>query len=96
MDSPGLMHEELNLNSYGRLGLCYLKISSYLPFQCEFYFNGHNAIVLQLDQKKIHHKLCGNAFVDIDDPDAIAEAVKSLNGRMVMGRITYCLPAVPT
>jgi hypothetical protein len=23
-------------------GPCYLKISSYLPFPCEFYFNGHN------------------------------------------------------
>ena len=22
-------------------GPCYLKISSYLPFTCEFYFNGH-------------------------------------------------------
>ena len=56
---------------------CYLKISSYLPFQCEFYFNGHNAIALQLNQKKIHCKLHGNAIVDIDDPEAIAEAVKS-------------------
>jgi len=24
------------------LGLCYLKISSFLPFTCEFYMNGHN------------------------------------------------------
>ncbi len=32
-------------------GPCYLKISSYLPFQCEFYFNGHNAIRLQLDKQ---------------------------------------------
>ncbi|MGQ9750964.1 hypothetical protein [Desulfosoma sp.] len=36
---------------------CYLKISSYLPFQCEFYFNGHNAIAFQLDKKGIHYKL---------------------------------------
>jgi hypothetical protein len=70
-------------------GLCYLKISSYLPFQCEFYFNDHNAIAIQLDQKGIHCKLCGNAIVNIDDPDAIAEAVKSLTGQMVFDRITY-------
>ena len=67
-------------------GYCYLKISSYLPFQCEFYLNGHNAIALQLDQKKIQYKLHGNAIVDIDNPDAIAEAVKSLTGRMVFDR----------
>ncbi|MFZ3047108.1 MAG: hypothetical protein WA151_14445 [Desulfatirhabdiaceae bacterium] len=43
-------------------GPCYLEISSYLPFQCEFYFNGHNAIALKLDQKEIRYKLCGNAI----------------------------------
>ena len=32
-------------------GPCYLKISSYLPFHSEFYFNGHNAIRLELDKK---------------------------------------------
>jgi len=30
-------------------GPCYLKISSYLPFHCEFYFNGHNFIKQKLD-----------------------------------------------
>jgi len=70
-------------------GSCYLKISSYLPFQCEFYFNGHDAIALELDQQKIPYKLCGNAIVDIDNPKAIAEAVKLLTGRMVFDRITY-------
>lgn len=34
-------------------GPCYLKISSYLPFQSEFYFNGHNAIKLKLDKQGI-------------------------------------------
>jgi len=24
------------------LGLCYLKVNTYFPFDCEFYFNGHN------------------------------------------------------
>ena len=31
------------------LGLCYLKISSYLPFPCEFYMNGHNYLRQQFD-----------------------------------------------
>jgi hypothetical protein len=38
-------------------GPCYLKISSYLPFQCEFYFNGHNAIQVQLDKKGIRYRI---------------------------------------
>ena len=42
---------------------CYLKISSYLPFPCEFYFNGHNYIKLQLDKKGISYKMKENAFL---------------------------------
>lgn len=46
-------------------------------------FAGSNkGIALQLDKKGIRYKLRGNANVDIDDPDAIAEAVKSLTDAM--------------
>jgi len=70
-------------------GPCYLKISSYLPFQCEFYFNGHNAIKVQLDKQGVHYRCHDNAFIDVDDPDAIRKAVESLHGRAVQDRITY-------
>jgi len=70
-------------------GPCYLKISSYLPFQCEFYFNGHNAIQVQLDKKGVRYRRQDNAFVDVDDPEAIRQAVKSLNGREVQNRVNY-------
>jgi len=32
-----------------KLGLCYLKISSYIPFVSEFYFNGHNWFTYQTE-----------------------------------------------
>jgi len=70
-------------------GPCYLKISSYLPFQCEFYFNGHNAIQVQLDKQGVHYRRHDNAFVDVDDPEAISKAVELLNGRAVINRVTY-------
>ncbi|MDO8723594.1 MAG: hypothetical protein Q7J31_15410, partial [Syntrophales bacterium] len=70
-------------------GPCYLKISSYLPFQCEFYFNGHNAIQAQLDKQGIHYRRHDNAFVDVDDPEAIRNAVKSLSGRAVLNRVNH-------
>ena len=68
-------------------GPCYLKISSYLPFHAEFYFNGHNAIRLQLDKQGIKYRLKENAFVDVDDPDALQRAALSLDGRAVLNRI---------
>ena len=36
------------------LGLCYLKISSYLPFVCEFYFNGHNVLKKKFDNLNVN------------------------------------------
>jgi len=70
-------------------GPCYLKISSYLPFQCEFYFNGHNAIQVQLDKQGVHYRRHDNAFVDVDDPEAVRKAVESLNGRAVLNRVNH-------
>ncbi len=70
-------------------GPCYLKISSYLPFQCEFYFNGHNAIQVYLDKRGVHYRRHDNAFVDVDDPEAISKAVESLNGRAVLNRVNH-------
>ena len=46
-------------------GPCYLKISSYLPFQSEFYFNGHNAIKLNLDREGVSYKMKENSFINV-------------------------------
>jgi len=70
-------------------GPSYLKLSSHLPFQAEFYFNGHNAVQVQLDKKGIAYRRHDNAFVDVQDPDAIENAVKSLTGREVSNRINH-------
>jgi len=70
-------------------GLCYLKISSYLPFRAEFYFNGHNAIQLQLDKQGVKYRLNENAFVDVENPEALQKAAVSLTGRAVLNRINY-------
>ena len=55
----------------------------------QFYFNGHNAIQLQLDRQGIQYRLKDNAFVDVDDPEALRKAAQSLNGRAVLNRISY-------
>jgi len=70
-------------------GPCYLKISSYLPFHAELYFNGHNAIQLQLDKQGVNYNVKENAFVDVDDPQVLEKAALSLDGRAVYDRINY-------
>ncbi len=50
-------------------GLCYLRIPTWAPFRLQFYFNGHNWLARQLDQKGIRYEQIENAFISIDDPD---------------------------
>ena len=69
--------------------LVILKISSYLPFQSEFYFNGHNYFKQVLDQKNINYRVKENAVVEIENPEIINEINKELNGRLVKERIDY-------
>ncbi len=68
-------------------GPCYLKISSYLPFHCEFYFNGHNAIRLELDKRGIRHTKKENSFTMMDNPELLQKIANSINGYTVQHRI---------
>ncbi len=63
--------------------------SSWLPFACEFNFNGHNYIRHQLDKQGVEYKMDDNCFIGIDDPDKIHEIAKTLDGKLVMERIEY-------
>lgn len=69
--------------------LCFLKICSYLPFTCEFYFNGHNAIKVQLDKDGIGNRMKDNAFTMVGDPNRLQEIAQSITGRQVLDRINY-------
>jgi len=70
-------------------GPCYLKISSYLPFHSEFYFNGHNAIRLELDKRGISYKKKENAFTVVEKPEILQEIANSIDGYTVQHRIDY-------
>jgi len=49
------------------LGLCYLRVPTWCPFQLQFYFNAHNWLALQLDKAGIAYEQKDNAFVHIAD-----------------------------
>ena len=70
-------------------GPCYLKISSYLPFHCELYFNGHNFIKQKLDEIGVKYRMKENAFVDVSEPEIIENIAKELDGRLINDRINY-------
>ena len=50
-----------------RLGLCYLRVPTWLPFRLQFYFNGHNWLARELRRAGIPFQMADNAFVEIAD-----------------------------
>ena len=70
-------------------GPCYLKLCTYFPFNAEFYFNGHNAVRLQLDAQGIGYRMRDNSFTWVEDLDAVQKIAFSLSGRQIQERINY-------
>ena len=70
-------------------GPCFLKLCTYFPFNAEFYFNGHNAVRLQLDAQGVSYRMRDNSFTWIEDLAAVQKIAFSLSGRQVQERINY-------
>jgi hypothetical protein len=50
-----------------QLGLCYLRVPTWCPFQLQFYFNGHNWLANKLKEGGIAYEMLDNAFIHIAD-----------------------------
>lgn len=50
-----------------RLGLCYLRVPTWLPFRLQFYCNGHAWLASELQQAGIDFAMEDNAFVRVGD-----------------------------
>jgi hypothetical protein len=71
------------------LGLCYLKISSYLPFPCEFYMNGHNYLRQQFEIQGISYEMKDNSFIEVSDVSVLETLVKDFQPSLALKRIDY-------
>ena len=49
------------------LGLCYVRVPTWVPFRLQIYLNGHNLLASKLDNNKIKYQMLENAFTSIDD-----------------------------
>ena len=72
-----------------KLGLCYLKISSYLPFVSEFYFNGHNYLQKQFDLQDKKYTKKENSFTKIEDLELLNNLVKNFQPSIAIDRINH-------
>ena len=71
------------------LGLCYLKLSSYLPFVCEFYMNGHNYLKQQFDKENIGYKMQDNSFISVSCKETLERLVNDFQPSIILNRIDY-------
>jgi hypothetical protein len=77
------------------LGLCYVRVPTWLPFRLQIYFNGHNWLASKLKQEQINYKMLDNAFIEIDNWERANEIAKSfkveeLHERLKRFAATYC------
>ena len=49
------------------LGLCYVRVPTWLPFKLQIYLNGHSWLSNELTKKKIACTMADNAFITIDN-----------------------------
>lgn len=49
------------------LGLCFLRIPTWIPFRVQFYFNGHNYLAVLLQDNNIKYSMSDNAFSFVSD-----------------------------
>ncbi len=71
------------------LGLCYLKISTYLPFASEFYFNGHNYLKQQFDNLGKSYTMKDNSFTKVEDIETLNNLVAEFQPSDALNRIDY-------
>jgi hypothetical protein len=50
-----------------QMGLCYVRVPTWLPCRLQIYFNGHNWLAAQLRRRQIDFELVDNAFTRIED-----------------------------
>ncbi len=61
------------------LGLCYLRVPTWMPFRLQFYMNGHNLLAHKLNKKGISYRMVDNAFIEIADIETAQKLSDRIN-----------------
>lgn len=82
------------------LGLCFLRVPTWCPFQLQFYFNGHAWLARQLQRQGIAFERLDNAFVNIADFAVANDLVEQFDIPQLHTKLDgfahrYC-PVIPT
>jgi hypothetical protein len=78
-----------------QLGLCYVRVPTWLPCRLQIYFNGHNWLAAQLRKRKIDFELADNAFTRIGNWSRAQQIADRWDPRRIHSKLnefarTYC------
>lgn len=71
------------------LGPIVMRVASFFPFQTTYYLNGHSFIEQELNRDKIGFRKNDNAFLSVDDGEALQAAADRLSPEIIRQRLDY-------
>lgn len=71
------------------LGPLVIRVASFFPFQATYYLNGHSFIEQELNRHHVGFRKNDNAFLAVDDPQALQAAADRLSPQTIRQRLDY-------
>ncbi len=71
------------------LGPIVMRVASFFPFQATYYLNGHSFIEQELNRHHIGFRKNDNAFLAVDDPEALQAAADRFSPQVIRQRLDY-------
>lgn len=71
------------------LGPMVMRVASFFPFQVTYYLNGHSFLEQELNRHHIGFRKNDNAFLAVDDPQALQAAADRFSPQRIRQRLDY-------
>lgn len=71
------------------LGPIVMRVASFFPFQATYWLNGHSFIEQELNRKQVGFRKHDNAFLAVDDVEALQAAADRLSPQIIRQRLDY-------
>jgi hypothetical protein len=71
------------------LGPIVIRLASFFPFQATYYLNGHSFLEQELNRLHVGFRKNDNAFLAVDDVDALQAAADRFSPQIIRDRLNY-------
>jgi len=66
-----------------------IRVASFFPFQTTYYLNGHSCIEQELNRNKVGFRKNDNAFLAVDDGEALQATADRLSPQIIRKQLDY-------